>query len=394
MRTKRAMRVRAGMAVACAAGVMGLSDAALGDGRANPIPVQLESMRTLRVTTTGRVLMDHTQDLRGLLRGPQRGGDCLFSSTHTDASFSGGEYILQAGFVDNEIAATSYTINSNLFPIRIDLAEMIFATSGAEDQTITQWSFLVWEGTPTNGTLVAEFSSDDVILPHIRLGPGTRGVNVQIAVDPNDPEQIYVNDNGTSTFTIGFRVDAHNEPPSSPCLQGPPTCCNAFPVTDTSGLASATGNWLRGINCGPFGCPPNGGWARFSQLASFCRPSGDWVMRVTWEPLTCPGNLGACCFGGGGCLMMSQGDCATAHGSWGGPGSTCVDTNGNGTPDGCEIPGCAGDFNQDGALNVQDFTEFRASYLQGDMRCDYNSNSSLDVGDFVAFRSAYLAGCP
>ena len=31
---------------------------------------------------------------------------------------------------------------------------------------------LVWEGTPDTGTLVADYSSDDLILPHARVGPG------------------------------------------------------------------------------------------------------------------------------------------------------------------------------------------------------------------------------
>ena len=32
-----------------------------------------------------------------------------------------------------------------------------------------QWSALVWEGTPDNGTLVGEISSDGLIFPHLDL---------------------------------------------------------------------------------------------------------------------------------------------------------------------------------------------------------------------------------
>lgn len=98
---------------------------------------------------------------------------------------------------------------------------MIFATSNATVETTTHWSFLVWEGTPQGGTLVADFSSDDIILPHLVIPPGTNGVNVQVSVDPNDPEQIVITDNGSHTFTIGYRIDQHNNQVDNPCLSPP-----------------------------------------------------------------------------------------------------------------------------------------------------------------------------
>lgn len=55
---------------------------------------------------------------------------------------------------------------------------------------------------------------------------------------------------------------------------------------------------------------------------------------------------------------------------------------------------CPADFNGDGSLNVQDFTDFRAAYLAGDLRADFSGNGTLDVADFTTFRAAYLAGCP
>ena len=51
--------------------------------------------------------------------------------THSGADFGGGSYIAQAGFVDNEIAAASFSVPQSEFPIRLDLAEMISVTSGA-----------------------------------------------------------------------------------------------------------------------------------------------------------------------------------------------------------------------------------------------------------------------
>jgi hypothetical protein len=38
------------------------------------------------------------------------------------------------------------------------------------------------------------------------------------------------------------------------------------------------------VNCGPFGCPANGGWSTFAALPAFCRPSGDWNLRAVYLP--------------------------------------------------------------------------------------------------------------
>jgi hypothetical protein len=55
---------------------------------------------------------------------------------------------------------------------------------------------------------------------------------------------------------------------------------------------------------------------------------------------------------------------------------------------------CRADFNQDGAVNVQDFLAFLSAYSGGDPRCDFNNNGQVNVQDFLAFLSAYSAGCP
>lgn len=306
--------------------VLACAYAALADNpgsRLQEVPVRPEQVHRLRVTTGGHVIENTMAQSAG--SSDLRGG-CQQISSHTDANFGGGSYIVQAGFAETEIAAATYTLPASAFPIRIDLMEMIFATQGTNQQTTTQWSVLVWDGPPNTGILVAEFSSDGVILPHIVLPPGApAGVNVQVAVDPGDPEQIFITDqSGTHSFTVGYRVDEHHVQNGDGCSQAPPATANAFPATDTSGLLRPTDNWLRGVNCGPFGCPANGGWARFSQLNAFCRPSGDWVMRATWSPLNCAPGVGACCLPSGACEVLLDSDCATAQGLYQGDGTTCT----------------------------------------------------------------------
>lgn len=283
--------------------------------------VNLDGMFYMHVSTGGDWLMEEVSP-----PGPQYRG-CTTVSSHTDASFEGGSYIMQAGFAEAEVAASSYTLTADKFPVRVDLMEMIFATQGATETTTTEWSILVWDGPPSTGILVAEYSSDGDILPHIELPPGTNGINVQVSVDPNDPNQIVINnDSGTNVISFGFRIDKHNYQVQDPCFVPPPSTRNCFPTTDVSGLQSSTGNWLKGVDCGPFGCPANGGWSTFAGLNQFCRPSGDWVMRMTWTSLNCQGGTGACCMPDGTCVESTSTDCAAAGGTYQGDDTSCADT--------------------------------------------------------------------
>ncbi len=288
-----------------------------------PIPAGLDRLDVMQV------ILRPSQGDGVVLRGP---GCPQTIASHTNANFGGGQFVVQAGFAEQEIAAASYQLDPEDFPIKIDLMEFILATSGATQQTTTQWSVLVWDGNPQTGTLVAEYSSDDVILPHARVGPGTAGVNIQVSVDPGDPEQIFIfNESGTNTFSIGFRIDNHNNQTANPCFTAPPSNSNAFPTTDVGGLQNPTRNWLFGVNCGPFGCPANGGWATFQGLIQLCRPSGDWVMRATWSSVNCePDATGSCCVVDGSCVVVTNAECQLSGGIWTQEGSC--------TPNNCPQP--------------------------------------------------------
>ncbi len=324
--------------------------------RMRPIPIQLDSMQRMHITTRGDRLDGGPIELNR--------GDCQTLVTHTDADFEGDVFNAQGGFSEGEWAASSYTLSSSEFPLIINRVEMIFATSGATVTTTTEWSIGVWEGTPNNGTLVALFSSDGQILPHIVLPPGTNGVNVLVEVDPNDPDQIVVTNNGSNTFTVGYRIDEHNNQTQNPCLVAPPAASNAFPVTDNSGLANATGNWLFGLNCGSLGCPPNGGWVNFASLNALCRPSGDWVIRATYTPTTCTDDLGACCIDDGVCFELTQADCFSVEGVFNGVGTVCADIT-------CETGACCLPDGScvDGLFQTSCETEFNGSYQGAGSAC-------------------------
>jgi hypothetical protein len=287
-------------------------------------PITLPSIPVLRVGPHGRPSNSP----------PPPTDSCNVIATLTDASFQGGNYLLEAGMAQGEMAAATYTIPASEFPITINSTDVILATSNATVQTVTQWSMLFYSGTPATGALVATYSSDDVVLPYARVGPGTAGIDVQFSIDPTDPEQLIISDDGSHKFTIAFRIDHHNQQTQNPCFFGPPTCCNAFPCVDTSGLQNASTNWLNGVNCGSVGCPPNGGWSTFAALSSACRPSGDWVMRATWSGVDCTPGVGACCLANGTCQQLSTSDCGTAGGIYQGDGSACASAN-------CPVPSAA-----------------------------------------------------
>ncbi len=280
--------------------------------------------------------------MTGSVRPMALAGSCPSEvSAHTDADFGGGQYTVQAGFAEQEVAAASWTLDPAVFPIRLDMAEMVFATSNASITTTTEWTFFVWSGTPASGNVVAQYSSDGELLPHVVLQPGTSGVNVQVSVDPDDPEQIIINNSGDATFSIGYRIDQHNNQTSNPCLVAPPSTQNAFPTTDVGGLQAPSQNWLFGVNCGFLGCPPNGGWSTFGDLNVLCRPSGDWVMRATWTSLSCNQTLGACCLPNGTCGLETSNDCLNTGGTWQGVGTLCTDTDCN-AGGACCIPSTGG----------------------------------------------------
>ncbi len=294
--------------------VSAASDDQPSGGRFTPIDVKLKKIPKLQV---------RVEPLGGV-DAPEGGvaGSCNpVLSSLTNADFSGGQFVVQAGFGELEMAGATYTLTAADFPIKIELAEMIFATSAATVTTTTKWSILFYEGLPTTGNLVATFSSDGKILPHIVIPPGTNGVNVQVSVDPGDPEQIILQDTGSHQFTMAYRIDDHNNQTQNPCFVGPPTNSNAFPTTDVGGLQNPTKNWLWALDCGAFGCAS--GWTTFASIPSLCRPSGDWVMRCTWTPFTCT-SPGACCLPNGSCAMLTAADCATQSGVFHGEGVICA----------------------------------------------------------------------
>jgi hypothetical protein len=355
--------VRACVLAACslAATAQESTTAARPDSRLIEVPITLDRIRNFHVTSLGRVLEDGYSER-----------SCNVLSTYTDANFGGGSFRVEAGFAEREMFAATYTIAASEWPIKINLAEAVFATSNATVNTVTQWSILFWEGVPQGNAPVFSEVADDTLLPYIRIPAGTNGVNMQFSIDTSDPDQLILNDNGSHQFTVAWRIDHHNQQISDPCLVAPPTCCNAFPVVDVSGLSNGANNWLYGVNCGSFGCPSNGGWSRFSNLNSLCRPTGDIVTRVTWSSVACQPGLGACCLPDGSCQILSDTDCAGQNGTYRGEFTTCNTAN-------CPAPSGACCLSNGACLVLSpaNCTIANGSYLGNNVVCGANSTCPL-----------------
>ncbi len=400
-------------ALATSAGLAGAQNAdslPAPDSAHRPIPllVDVPQVDRLHLTTSGRIIED-TSGLNSLGRQVDGGTysprtDCPAVLLYSQDVFNGGTFTLQGGFAQGEIEAASYTLPGSLFPLKISLMEFILGQQNAITSTVTQWSILVWDGTPNSPQptgFPVEYSSDDVILPHVRMGPGTNATNVQVSVDPSDPDQIYIyNPNGdaTHTFTIGLRIDVHNNQTADPCYTAPPANSNAFPATDNTVVGCGTGyaqlnnptnNWLFAVNCGPNGCPPNGGWTRFSQLQTDqnilgfcitgCRPRGDWVIRCTYDPINCPPPNGACCFGTQGCFISDQASCVGSGGSWKGPGSSCGTRDAQGN-----FPGCVAPPNQPPVANAGNDQTVTDADNSGAEVVSLDGSASSDPDGFIA----------
>ncbi|MEO1583175.1 MAG: GC-type dockerin domain-anchored protein [Planctomycetota bacterium] len=315
---------RAAVAASLGAGCLPCAVFAQDASRARPIEVSLADARRVVITSLGRVSADPIDTANEPGAAGRGGGDeCQLTSGYPSEGFAGGTYNVQAGFVENEIAAASYELSASLFPIRIDLIEALIGTAGTTVPTTTEYTVLVWDGTPDTGTLVASFSSDGSIIPHVEIPAGpAQAVNVNFLVDPGDPQQIFVNNtSGTNTFTIGLRIDRHNNQAGNGCFPAPLQTANAFPMTDTDG-ANQTDNWINAIDCGPLGCPS--GWSSFQTFPALCRPTGDWMLRATWTSFSCSDQTGACCDGDGNCFDLTQGECDSIMGSYEGAGTSCT----------------------------------------------------------------------
>ena len=290
--------------------------------------------------------------------GANDGGCPEETVTYSTHNFMTGAFTAQQGFVETEIAAVTFTLNPASFPLRIDRVDGLFGTQTLSSQTTTHWTMMIWEGQPNNGNLLCTVagctiqSDDDGNPPHITVGPPNNGVTLQVVVDPSDPKQIIVSNNGSNQFSVGFQINEHNNPPtvSCQCIPGcgicgtlPAVCCppnpntNVFPTTDATVQGQAPNfpaqNWLWARACMGSTCALQSGWYTFQQLGQMGgSPSGDWNIRAVFTPTGCTTPVGACCLNNGQCLGgLTSAECSAQGGTYQGNSTDCGTTN-------CPVP--------------------------------------------------------
>jgi hypothetical protein len=316
--------------------------------------------------------------------------------------------VVQAGFVEGEIMAAEYVLSEDAYPLRLDTIQAVIASAGTNVTTVTRYTILVWEGNPETGTLVASFSSDDPISnpaapPDIELPPGDNGVILSFQIDPQaDPtDQIFIGEGSPppgNAFTIGFRIDEHNNQSGTGCLFPPPATSNAFPTTDSASPNFASDrqrNWLFAIDCG-FGisaAPP--GWNRFTELPPVfglrVEPGGDWNLRAFWtsfNPNCGTLQTGCCCIPGGFNFPdFSEQDCVNGGGTWAGPGTDCS------TPEECDVFGCAQDLDGDDLVATSDLLVLLGAWGTAGPNGDIDGDNLVGTSDLLELLAAWGQTC-
>lgn len=317
--------------------------------------------------------------------GAPRGTCPPQSQTYSDLPFTGEVQVtLPPGMVAQEIAAATYTVPVGNWPIIVRTGEILWGQNHF-NSTTTAFTLLVWQGEPNTGTLVASYSSDGDLIPHVTLPfAGAQVVDLQVTVDPQDAEQIIVQNDGSNKFTVGFRIDQHNNPPTTSCTAPcsglgslPSVCCppdtntNAWPAMDSAGPGpNGSQQWLFARDCpgatGLCSLAVHSGWTRLNNESVLPADYvNDWTIRAIYEPLncilpdgaccksdgsceelpqsactgigglyqgdetlcanvSCPQPTGACCFMPSGCVNLTAADCSGAMGTWSGSGSSCA----------------------------------------------------------------------
>jgi hypothetical protein len=86
--------------------------------------------------------------------------------------------------------------------------------------------------------------------------------------------------------------------------------------------------------------------------------------------------------------VLTQAQAAAAGATWKGPGTTCVDGNGNGTADACEATRPE-DLNNDGVVNGSDLAILLSAWGTSNPAADVNDDGTVNGADLALLLSAW-----
>jgi hypothetical protein len=157
--------------------------------------------------------------------------------------------------------------------------------------------------------------------------------------------------------------------------------------------ASAAGNFLGvGAACIPDPCPQPGACcvtatsACSFTLQSACTGGSTWNGGTVCSPNPCATPAGACCTASS-CAVVVQTACTGPQTHFAGANTVCNAPGNNRTP--C----CKADFNQSGAVTVQDIFDFLTAYFTNSPTADVNASGAVSVQDIFDYLTLYFAGC-
>jgi hypothetical protein len=167
-------------------------------------------------------------------------------------------------------------------------------------------------------------------------------------------------------------------------------CCTGTSCAIALSTSCSTGYQGDFTTCGPNTCDPLGSCCAADGSCTEVAQSactGTFTLAGTCTPNTCPQPTGACCCGST-CSLTLAAACTGTNQAFRGSGTVCNVSGNNVTP--C----CKADYNQSGAVSVQDIFDFLAGYFSADACADINGTGiPPTVQDIFDFLAAYFAGC-
>jgi hypothetical protein len=199
---------------------------------------------------------------------------------------------------------------------------------------------------------------------------------------------------GGSTVTIAICSETSNRPGAVLFSTTVPIVAGTDPQVYTATFATpmqliaGTNYWIRASGGVETWMPNSIGGVGFA----FTSTTGAWnvspngVTPVVRLEDDVPG-VGACCTGTSCAVTLPPpAACVGTNTRYAGDGTTC-NAMGNDT-----TPCCKADFNQSGAISVQDIFDFLNAWFAGSPTADIDGGG-LAVSDIFAFLNAWFAGC-
>lgn len=202
-----------------------------------------------------------------------------------------------------------------------------------------------------------------------------------------------VNLNGVYTFTDGAMRTFWNTPEViSSTNTAAEIPAGDYWASDASGAAlglsqvfagvDAAGVWtLRVVDAGP---------SDIGQVLSATLTLDPALGNICTTP---PPPVGACCTGatvqgvGTTCTLAGQATCGTQNGTYRGDGTMCGPNPS--TPIAC----CGANFNQQGAVTVQDIFDYLTAWFAGQPGANFNGQGGVTVQDIFDYLTAWFVGC-